>query len=310
MSRWTQSLDALGENLGLKLVSLVISVGLFAFARGSGTVQRSVDVPLVAMLPTQGDGRPVLLSSLPAKVRLSVRGPASVVGALRGEEVGPVQLDLRAGRRPVVRLTSDLFTLPAGATFVSMEPAELSLHWDVGVTRELPVRATIVGTLPARARVMTLDVEPARLRVRGPALYVDPLVSVHTEAIETTGLAPGRYERRIALEPPRAGVEYEGVAGVRVTFEIIPTVGERRFNALPVAVLGGARVRLRPPVVDVVVRGDPDAVERLTAAQVVPTVDPGAQPARGSHPVAVQLRPLATGLSARIEPAEVLSVSP
>ena len=31
MSRWTQSLDALGENLGLKIVSLVIAVGLFAF---------------------------------------------------------------------------------------------------------------------------------------------------------------------------------------------------------------------------------------------------------------------------------------
>lgn len=310
MSRWTQSLDVLGENLGLKVVSVVISVGLFAFARGSGTVQRSVDVPLIAMLPTQGDGRPVLLSTLPEKVRVSVRGTSSVVSALRGDQIGPVQVDLRAGRRALVRLSAEMITLPAGATFVSMEPSDLTLQWDVGVTRVLPVRASIVGTLPPRARVLTLDVEPSRLRVRGPALYVEPLVSVHTEPIDTSGLAAGRYERRIALEPPRAGVEYESTAGVRVSFEIVPTVGERRFNALSIAVLGGARVRLRPPVVDVVVRGDPDAVERLTAAQVVPTVDPGAAPSRGAHPVAVQLRPLAVGLSARIEPAEVLSVAP
>lgn len=309
MSRWTPSVGAMGENLGLKLVSLVIAVGLFAFVRGSGTVQRSLDVPLLAMLPVAGDGRPVLLSSLPDKVRVSVRGASSVVGALRAEEVGPVQVDLRAGRRASVRLTPDMLRLPAGASFASIEPAELTLHWDVGVARQLPVRATIVGSLPPRARVITLDVEPARLRVRGPALYVEPMVAVHTEPVDTTGLGAGRYERRIALEAPRAGVEYESGSGVRVTFEIVPTVGERRFNAAAVAALGTARVRLRPPVVDVVVRGDPEVIERLAASQVVPFVDPGPTP-RGTRPVPVQLRPLPAGLNARTEPAEVLAVAP
>jgi hypothetical protein len=310
MSRWSRVLDVAGENLGLKLVSLVIAVGVFAFVRGSGTMQRSLDVSLVAMLPSSGEGRPVLLSTLPDKVRVSVRGASSVVSTLRGEEVGPVQIDLRAGRRAFVRLTPDMLTLPAGATFLSIEPADLSLSWDVGVSRVLPVRATVVGSLPPRARVQVLDVEPARLRVTGPSLYVDPIASVHTEAVDTSGLRAGRYERRIALEPPRAGVEYQAAAGVRVSFEIVPTVGERRFNAVPVTVLGAARVRLRPPVVDVVVRGDPDAVERLTASQVVPTVDPGPAPSRGTRPLSVSLRPLAAGLRATLEPAEVLSVSP
>lgn len=310
MSRWTRVLDVLGENLGLKIVSVVIAVGLFAFVRGSGTVQRSIDVPLIALLPQPGDGRPFLLTTLPEKVRVSVRGASSVVSALRGEEVGPVQMDLRAGRRAGVRLTPEMVSLPAGASFVSIEPPELSLHWDVGTSRMLQVRPSVIGTLPPRARVVTLDVDPPRIRVRGPALYVDPMVSVHTEPIDTTGLAPGRYERRIALEPPRAGVEYESGTGVRVALEIVPTVGERRFNAVPVLTLGAARTRLRPPVVDVVVRGDPDAVERLVAAQVVPTVDPGPTPVRGTRPLSVQLRPLPQGLSGRVEPAEVLSVTP
>lgn len=310
MSRWTRTLDLFGENLGLKLVSVVISVGLFAFVRGSGTVQRSVDLPLVAMLPEAGDGRPVLLSTLPEKVRLSVRGTSSVVSGLRADEIGPVQIDLRAGRRGLVRLSSEMVRLPAGSEFLSITPAELTLQWDVTVTHVLPIRAAVVGSLPPRARVDGVEVEPARLRVRGPALYVDPMVSVHTESIDTTGLAPGRYERRIALEPPRAGVEYESAAGVRVTFEIVPTVGERRFPAVPVVVLGGGRLRLRPPVVDVVVQGDPDAVEALTAAQVVPVVEAVTAPERGPHPLAVQVRPLPHALTARAEPAEVLSVGP
>ncbi|MEZ4390865.1 MAG: hypothetical protein R3A48_07180 [Polyangiales bacterium] len=69
MSRWTATLDSISENLGIKLVSLVISVGVFAYVRGSGTTQRSLDVPLLAMLPPGGDGRAVLPSSLPDKVR-------------------------------------------------------------------------------------------------------------------------------------------------------------------------------------------------------------------------------------------------
>jgi hypothetical protein len=311
MSRWNSTLDAVSENLGLKLVSLVIAIGVFAFVRGSGTTQRSVDVPLLAMLPQGGDGKPVLLSSLPDKVRLTVRGASSVVSGLRAEELGPVQLDLRAGRRPLVRLGADLLSLPAGARFVSVEPSSLALSWDVSVTRLIPVRPSVVGTLPPRARVSVLDVEPARLRVRGPSLYVDPIVSVHTDEIDTTGLSAGRYERRIALESLRAGVDYEAAAGVRVTFEIVPTVGERRFAAVPVAVLGAARVQLRPPVVSVEVRGDPEAVEALAPSQLVPFVDPGPPPwTHGTTALAVQLRPLPAGLSAVITPAEVLAVSP
>lgn len=311
MSRWTSALDSISENLGIKLVSLVISVGVFAYVRGSGTTQRSLDVPLLAMLPQGGDGRAVLLSSLPDKVRVTVRGASSVVGSLRVEELGPVQVDLRVGTRPFVRMSSDLLSLPAGARFVSIEPTNIPLSWDVSVTRVIPVRPSIVGTLPPRARVSVVDVEPSRLRVRGPSLYVDPIVSVHTDEIETTGLAAGRYERRIALEPLRTGVDYEAAAGVRVTFEIVPTVGERRFTALSVAVLGTSRAQLRPSVVSVDVRGDPEAVEELTQGQVVPFVDPGPPPlARGTTPVAVQLRPLPAGLTAVVQPSEVLIVVP
>ncbi|MFO0628267.1 MAG: hypothetical protein U0325_22025 [Polyangiales bacterium] len=77
------------------------------------------------------------------------------------------------------------------------------------------------------------------------------------------------------------------------------------------AVMGAARVQLRPPLVSVEVRGDPEAIEALAPSQIVPFVDPGPPPlARGTTSVAVQLRPLPAGLSAVVTPAEVLVVSP
>ena len=299
---------AAGENLGLKVTALLIAVALFSIVRGAGNVQRSLDLTVTVSLPPPAPGNPVLLTQLPDKVRLTVRGSPSVIGSLRPDEIGPVQLDLRDGRRAALRLDANLVQLPAGATFVGFSPDALELHWDAMVTRVLPIRASVVGSPVPRTRVdsAVVEVEPVRVRVLGPALYVDPLAAVHTDPVDVTGLPLGRYERRITLESPRPEVSYEDVpTGVRVTFEVVPVVAERRVEALTVTPVGAARVTLRPPVVDVLVRGDPVQVEHLLPAQVVPTVEvpDGAALTRGPVAARVQVRPLPDG-------SEVISVTP
>jgi hypothetical protein len=302
--------DTFTENLGLKFVSLAIAVLLFGFVRGSGNVQRSVDIPVTFVLPAAETGRPVLLSQLPDGVRVTVRGSPSVLGSLRGADLGPIQLDLRDGRKRQVRLEPDFIRLPAGATVVGFSPDVITLQWDVMVSRILPVRATVVGRLADRSRVGAIEVEPERVRVKGPSLYVDPMVNVHAEPVDATGLGVGRYERRVLLEAPRSGVDYDINRGVSVTFELAPVVSERRFERVPVTALGAARVNLRPPVIDVVVRGDPAVVDHMTPAQVVPVVELQApEVLHGPVGARVEIRPLPDGVTvtARV-PEEVLAV--
>ncbi len=302
--------EALTENLGLKLVSVVISVMLFSVVRGSGNVQRSIDVPTTYVLPAPVTGNPVLLSSLPDKVRVTVRGSPSVLGPLRADDLGPIQIDVREGRARQVRLRPDQVELPAGAALVSFTPDTIPMQWDTLVERAVPVRTSIVGSLPPRARVANIEIEPSHVRVRGASLYVDPMASVHTEPVDASGLGAGRYERRIPLEPPRSGVEFENAHGVRVTFEIAVTVYERRFENLVVTAVGAPRAQLRPPVVDVVVRGEPSVVDRLLPSQVVPVVDlSDLTPLRAPASVRVDVRPLPEGATAGPRtPAEILVV--
>lgn len=306
----TRLREALVENIALKLVSLIISLMLFGVVRGAGNVQRSLDVPVTFVLPTPDPGHRVLLSTLPEKVRVTLRGSPSVLTSLRADELGAIQLDLRDGNARNVRLQSSLIVIPAGTSFVSLTPDVIPLQWDVIAERTTPVRATVVGSLPPRAHVDHVEVEPANVRVRGASLYVDPLVTVHTEPIDASGLAVGRYERRIPLEPPRSGVEYETVQGVRVSFEIVQPVYERRFEHVPVVVLGAVRAQLRPPQVAVVVRGDPAVVDHLQPSDVVPFVDLASLvPLRTPTPVRVEVRPLPDGCAATATaPDEVLAV--
>ena len=297
------------ENVGLKAVSMVISLALFGVVRGSGNVQRSVDVPVTYVLPTDEPGHAVVLSALPEKVRVTLRGPPSVLATLRPEELGAMQLDLREAKPRQVRLRPEALSMPAGTSLVSLTPDVVPLQWDQIVERSLPVRATVVGALPARARVERVEADPANVRVRGPALYVEPMVAVHTEPLDATGLPPGRYERRVPLESLRAAVQYETAQGVRVSFQIVQPVYERRFEHLPVTTVG-ARALPRPTTVTVTVRGDPAVVDHLRPDDVVAVVDLAPLlPLRGATAARVDVRPLPEGATVgATEPAEVLVV--
>lgn len=311
-SRLASARDLVVENFAYKLASLVISVTLFMVFRGAGAVQRSVDVPITAVLPAAYAGNAVLLTPLPERVRLTVRGTPSVVAPLRGDEMGPVQLDLRDGRRRRVDLDRALINLPAGVDFVGFSPASLDLRWDALVTRALAVRASVVGSTAPRTRLGAVTVEPAQVRARGPSEALEAQEFVHTVAVDASGLSPGRYERRVALEAPRNGIEY-GAAQVRVTFDVAPLVGERRFERLPVTVRAvaprGLRLEPRPPVVAVVVTGDPALLAELMPAQIVPVAEaPEAAAGRGVTEARVHVLTLRDGLTAAVEPAEVLLV--
>lgn len=298
------------DNLGYKLVALSLSLILFAVTRGSGDVQRSVDVPLAAALPPAERGNDVLLTPLPEKVRVTVRGAASAVGSLRGDDVGPVQLDLREGHRRSVRFERSMLRMPAGANIVSFTPPILELEWDTLASRVLPIRPTVLGAPAARSRIERLEVEPRQVRVRGPTQALELLDGVHTEAVDVTGLGPGRYERRVALESLREGLSLGVNTPARVSFEVVPEVQRRVFERLAVTAIGMPNVSLRPPVVDVVVRGAPAVVEALLPSQVVPFVPAleGGVPRAPEH-AAVQVRPLPEGVTAvEVSPHEVLVV--
>ncbi len=300
------------DNLGYKIASLVIAVTLFTVFRGAGAVQRSIDVPITAVLPAPSPGNPVLVTPLPERVRLTVRGAPSVVAGLRGDELGPVQLDLRDGRRRRIDLEPSLVPLPAGANFVSFTPSSLDLRWDLLVNRSLAVRASVVGSTAPRTRIGALTVEPASVRARGPSLELEEQEVVHTVAVDASGLSPGRYERRVALESPHGGVEY-GMMQVRVTFEVSPLLGERRLEHLPITLRGGPRggprVEARPPVVSVRLTGDPEVLAALLPSEVVPVVSvPETAPLRVATEARVETLPIREGVTAAVEPADVLLV--
>jgi hypothetical protein len=265
--------DAATENLGLKATSLLIAMALYGVVRGAGNVERAVEVNLLVRPPAT-DVRRVLMTDLPDRVRVVMQGPPAVINAIRPESLGGVEVNVSDGRRAIARIDPDTLQVPAGVTVLSLQPSSLQLSWEDLVERDVPVRVDTVGRTADGTRPATvIEATPSRVRVSGPALYVDALTAVRAEAIDVTGLEAGQHSRRVALELPRSRVQYLGVTSVRVSITVERDLVERRLERVEVTVVGSTRMVLRPQAVTMRLRGLAQAVSALDPSAIIPTVD-------------------------------------
>ena len=293
------------ENLGLKVFSLMVSIGLFAIVHGSDSGQRSLQVPVVAMLPSEATGK-VLVGELPDKVKVTLSGSRSVLNAI--DRVDAVQIDLTEAKASYT-FDPHSFGLPAGID-VDVRPARISLNWETRSQQNVPVRAQLAGLPdPALELVGKIHVAPSRVLVRGPRSKVELLRELSTEAISLRDLGPGTHRRHASLLPlPKHVVAPDG-GEVVVEFTLEPRKEQRRLRKLTVAALGvNAPVVVRPQHVDVVVSAPERTLSELDPEHVVPVVDlSGVSLEGGPVGVPVKLRGIDDSVHVvRIEPSEVL----
>jgi hypothetical protein len=120
---------ALTNNLGWKLLSVLLAVLLWIFVEGEPEL---VTVQTVPVFYRNVESTLALVASPPATVRLELRGPSDVVGRENLSNIA-VLLDLAGVIEPgekVFPISRATITLPAGVNFVRSDPSELKLHLD------------------------------------------------------------------------------------------------------------------------------------------------------------------------------------
>ncbi|UJR79797.1 YbbR-like domain-containing protein [Sandaracinus amylolyticus] len=298
------------ENFPLKVFSLVASLALFSLVRGAEDAQRSLFVDVVAVLPDASTGR-ILLSDIPDRVRVTLRGSRSLLNSIRRDDIPPIQVTLDDTRARLYYFDPERIEVPAGVEITQIAPATIALQWADRAERRLPVHPTIDGR-PAPGLMLAgpPEVRPPSAVITGPAPEISPLDHVTTDPIALAGLEAGRHERRVALMhlPPHA--EYEGDAMVTVVVDIAPQVAERSLPRLEVAVVGGEVRELRPARVRVRVRGAPQVLDGMDALGVVPYVDVSElEPTAGGQSVPVRVRGIPDGVElVDVEPPDVLAM--
>jgi YbbR-like protein len=296
---------AFTDNFGLKLFSLIVALGLFTAVHGSEAGQRSLYVPVVAMLPPESAGK-VLVGELPDKVKVTLSGSRSVVNSIH--QIDPVQIDLTTAPR-TYSFEPSLFGLPAGIE-VTTTPGALTLDWEPREERKLAVRVQLSGapdpTLELTGRP---TVSPARILVKGPRSSVEAMSELPTDLLPLSGLRAGTHRVRVPLLSLPQGVSVEGSAEVTAELSLEPKREQRKLRHLTVAAINvDGSASIRPPHVDVVIAAPEDTLAELDPEHVVPVVEYPAQTANGvALSIPVTLRGLGDNIRVvRIEPSEVL----
>jgi hypothetical protein len=276
------------ENLNLKLFSLAFALVLYSLAHGSQEAQRSLLLSVVALTPPETSNR-VLMTPIPAQIRVTLRGPRSILDDLRPDDMANVQLDLHSGNEPRIAFDSTMIPVPPGLKVEQIDPPTIDLSWEDVIARDVPVEVGVLGT-PARGFVVKGAplADPRVIRARGAKSEVLVVQRARADAFDVGGLTEGTYTRQLAIERAAGRVTLDATS-ISATVDIRREVVERPFTNVPVAVLGRSKAKAQPAEVDVRLACPPEVERALRPEQIVPRVQIGATSEHGSDALPVQL---------------------
>lgn len=212
----------LTHNFGWKVLSLVLAVLLWvAFVRDP-------ELSTIVTAPVLFRGMPAdmeLSGELIDRVQLEVRGPS---GQLAPEDLAgaAVVLDLGNVDRPGDRtynIKETNVSLPRGVLFSRAVPGQIRLHFELRVSRIVPVRIRYSNLPPDGYQIARSVVEPERLPIVGPKRNVEEVEFAVTDSIDLSGVV-GETEFRVNayLSDPRVRFESSPEVTVRVNVEKNP----------------------------------------------------------------------------------------
>ncbi|MDH3200169.1 MAG: CdaR family protein [Myxococcales bacterium] len=310
MSAWLDGLQAVRffftENLGLKAGALGVAILMFSLVHGAEDMERNVYIDVVVQPPPDAEDM-ILVTDIPDRVRVRLRGSRARLNAIRQENLPPADVELKTVEEPRYYFEKEAFDLPAGVTVVGVVPPSLAFKWVPQATRELPVELLFDGELSDDLEWgAEAEVFPPKVGVKGPRDVVNSMRTVRAMEIDVSALGAGVIQRDIPLVGAPANTTFETLS-VLVTLRVQAKMSERVLSPLRVDAEGAIPQSLRPRAVTARIRGPQSIVDQLNPASVLAVVNLGAlEPQKGNFRVPVELRGLPDGVEAiEITPNEV-----
>ena len=261
------------RHLGLKVLAIMLATVLWLTVAGEHVVERSLRVPLaVRNLPTSLE----IEGDLPDMVDVRVRGSSSQLSRLDSGDV-VAMLDLttaRPGAR-LFHLRTDEVRVPYGIEVAQVMPPSLPLSVEKATTRTVPVVPATDGEPAPGFVVGRIVAEPSTVQVTGPESHVKDVAQATTEPVEIDGKSD-RVRDLVTIGVTDSSVRLVEPQSAVVVVDILPAPIQRDVAGVPVRFrnLGsGLSARIVPAVVRVTVRGQQDALTKLTADGVDAFVD-------------------------------------
>lgn len=305
---WSRLRSMAGSNRGLKILSLLLAAICWYLIREMTSFEIVIRNVPIKVLVAPG----LAVRELSANAtEVTLRGAQSDVLQIRSEAVAVVA-NLSRIRAPGVyeiRLWPHMVRVPGSVRATALDPDRVTVSLEPEKEAELPVKLQLDGGPPLGYVVDSVQIEPALVRVRGPATLIGALEAIETEPVELPATAGTIYqEARLRVPDIGGGIRLEP-SRVTVEVRLTQAVGHRIIPDVPVRVVlapeVASTVRIKPPRVQIEVRGDSRILEKLEPGKVLALVDCSGLAAGGEYDLPVR-GVVPPGLTVqRVEPPEV-----
>ena len=261
----------LTENLGLKAGALGIAILMFSLVHGAEDMERNVYVDVVVQPPPDSEEM-ILVTDMPDRVRVRLKGSRARLNAIRQENLPPVDVRLKSVEEPRFYFEKEAFDLPTGVTVLGVVPPSLAFKWVPRASRELPVELFLDGELSKGLEwAGEPEVFPSRVEVDGPRDVVTSMRTVRAMEIDVSALEEGVTQREIPLVGAPSNTTF-GAQSVLVTLRVQAKIVQRTLFGLRVDPEGAVPQSMRPRAVTVRVRGPEHMMKELNPASVLAVV--------------------------------------
>lgn len=215
------------EDWVLKLIALVVTLGLWFGVTGLATpTTKRLTIPLSLNIASNAQ----VTNAPTEEVEVEISGDKRKVEQLnRSDLMAFIDLtDVQPGDR-VVPLTPDTVyvTLPQGVKLIEVQPSRIAVKLEAVDEKDVDVRASTTGELPAGFETYSTTVTPNRIRVRGPVSLISTLDHVETAPIDLSGHREEFAAKQVAVISPNPR------AAVLNTFvDVLLKVGEKRVERM------------------------------------------------------------------------------
>ncbi len=295
------------HNAMLKVLALGAAIVLFSVVRSGEDAQRSVFVDLIADVPSEEDGR-VLVSELPAQIRLTLQGSRSVLNDLT---LDPIQINLAQADGAYYYLDASQLNVPMGISVTQISPDAFELDWDELGVRSIAVRVVLEGQVPEGLELKHPPVAvPSRVRLKGAATRLGALTQIRTEPLDLSQLGEGKSQHTLRLQPATANTRYMDDSRVRVDAELVQIREQRWIRRVEVQVVGVANPpRVKPVHVSVQLSAPPNQWNGFDPEALLAMVEPATDKTNSRQFAKVEVRGIPEGFEVQtVEPQEVLLV--
>jgi YbbR domain-containing protein len=278
--------DRFRRNLGLRIISLLLAVGLWVFVNAG---QHNSVEPFT--IPISYRGLPagfVITNEHPDFVKVQISGPQTLLSL-----VDPGRLMLKLDLSGVgvgqasFKIALDSFNVPRGTAVTGITPSQIVLDVDKVIVRALPVHPVITGRPADGYQVGPIELTPAQVWVRAPSKEIARLDTVDTEAVDLTGLA-AETEHVAAIASPGGTIRVDP-SEVTVKIGLAPVVAIKDFRGVPVTVRATDRQsKLEPARINLTLRGAKLELSKVDLSGMVFVDGDGMAP--GTYNAAVQVQ--------------------